>query len=224
MKLRPAVSRRTFIISATLFLLTALFGYYFLAFLPKKESQLIAHRVRALDRVGKNFQEKYEVYRKNIDQKIRAEKVALTDTLQDQKKELIQKRNSLLLKDSSDLKQRKELVTINNSIDSLERKLASLKDVLNQNIQVSKENKQGTGIIRFENYFTTPFNSFFSPLRILDSFDGYVVYQGGKFDFLRSICPREHCQPVRGPVGGDYRRSTVSASPGGVSRSLDRLT
>ncbi|MGD1889480.1 MAG: cache domain-containing protein [Cyclobacteriaceae bacterium] len=178
MKLRPAVSRRTYIISATMFLLTALFGYYFLAFLPKKESKLIAQRVRALDRVGENFQEKYGVYRKNIDQQINAEKVAATNTLQNQKKTLVEQRRSLQQnRNSSDLEQNNRLSTINRSIDSLDRELASLKDVLNQNIQMSKEKSQQKGMIQFGNYLSTPFNTFFSPLKILDSFDGYIVYQ-----------------------------------------------
>lgn len=69
MKLLPAVTRRTYIIGGTMLILLTIFGFYFLVFLPKKERNIIAQRVRALHRIEENFQEKYRVYQKVADEK-----------------------------------------------------------------------------------------------------------------------------------------------------------
>jgi hypothetical protein len=160
MKLRPAVSRRTYIISATLFLLMGLFGYYFLAFLPKQENQLIAQRVRALERIKQNFEEKYDVFRKN-DLSRRITKISKKiDRLNHQHDSLERKTGNPTYHD------RQELQEVSDSLALLVSELDSLEEGYS-NYEKSE----------VKNIFTTPFKDFFSPLKILDSFDGYIVYR-----------------------------------------------
>ena len=62
----PTVSRRIYIVSGTVTILFALFGYYFWMYLPKQEENLIAQRVRAIYQVQQNFIEKHAVTVKNL--------------------------------------------------------------------------------------------------------------------------------------------------------------
>nr|WKN34204.1 hypothetical protein K4G66_17640 [Tunicatimonas sp. TK19036] len=170
MNLRPSVSRRTFIISGTLFLLMALFGYYFLVALPKKENQLISQRVRALDRIGLNFQEKYDVYRKNIVYQVGEDSLRLLLKV-NQRLRAMQKADTPFSQDS--------VQSIQARADSLmvgfKKKFEQ--NATNQNIWPIEGTHQASKAIRFENLFATYFEPFFNPLKLENSFDGYIIYQ-----------------------------------------------
>ncbi len=179
MKLRRSVSRRTYIISVTLFVLVAMFGYYFLAFLPKKENQLIAQRVRALDRIGQNFQEKFNVYRKNVLQNIKDEDFAVLDQALQQADYLEKQQLSRSGDSSSSEGIAERLKTARDTIQAAKKRLWGKYSLSATNRQISliEEFDETSQLIRFENTFATLFSTFFAPIRLQDSFDGYVIYQ-----------------------------------------------
>ncbi len=188
MKLRRSVSRRTYIVSLTLFTLAALFSYYFLAFLPQKENQLIAQRVRALDRVGENFQEKFAVFNKNILQGIDDSLYTAFIETEQGKQEILDRIKSLegdskasfLQRDSILNHLEEKLLVANNALRKAEKELKTNRDSTsraNQHIKLIEKSDLDNKSIRFRKLFTTSFASFFSPLRLSESFDGYIVYR-----------------------------------------------
>ncbi|MEQ9439203.1 MAG: hypothetical protein RIG62_09145 [Cyclobacteriaceae bacterium] len=168
MNLRPSVSRRTFIISGTLFLLAALFGYYFLVFLPKKESRLISQRVRALDRIGQNFRDKYDVYQKNIVFRVGEDTLRMLSEVNREVQQM-QETNT-----SSDT-----LLAMQDNADSLIMRFKERfqQNATNQNIWLIEGARQASKAIRFEDLFATYLEPFFQPLKLENSFDGYIIYQ-----------------------------------------------
>ena len=188
MKLRRSVSRRTYIVSLTLFILTALFSYYFLAFLPQKENQLIAQRVRALDRIGENFQEKFQVFNRNIFQSFKKDLYADFTEAEQNRQEILARIKLIevdsetpFLQRNSILAQLKEELLLSDFIlAEAKKKLKINRDSAsraNQQIRFVEESSLDDKIIRFKKLFTTSFTSFFSPLRLSESFDGYIVYR-----------------------------------------------
>lgn len=195
MKRLPAVSRRTYIISATLFILLALFGYYFFVFMPKKQERLNAQRVRALKQIGQNFQEKYTVYKKNIEFEV-GEDTTIQKNLKELselniaiKRAMINLRklesNESLLLTTPDSAFR-AVSNFNDTLKSKQKKVKSLitelkatlkQDAVNQNIYLVNEDERDNTSIKLSSTFATDFVSFFSPLMLKSSFDGYIVYR-----------------------------------------------
>ena len=192
MKLIPAVTRRTYIIGGTMLVLLTIFGFYFLVFLPKKERNIIAQRVRALHRIEENFQEKYKVYQKiakedtKTDVKDYQKKI---DTINDRiefTKAKLEKITEGRGTFEEMLKQQDKLYAeiqehekdIGEKIRNMEKSAAEQYENLPSNLSIYKaDSTYDDPLIWVNRAVVTEFTPFFEPLKLKDSFDGYIVYR-----------------------------------------------
>jgi len=190
MKKLMLLNRRAYIIGATFSVLLILFAYYYWLYLPQQEQRLISKKVRTLHQVAQNFEDKYEVYRKNADNIFL--KPEFQEIVNIYQKGIISS-GSLSANTQFDIDQQPLLKNIirDQSIISLKKKRLFDDAVnrkftlqLNEPAQASSSNN----VIRYPYrqindsslhiVLTTPIDDFFQPIKRSESFDGYMILKG----------------------------------------------
>ncbi len=181
MKALPPISRRAYAIGGTMLILLALFAYYFLGYLPRKEEKLTAQRVRALQQIAINFQEKNNSFIKNGESIIKSRVTGFSALLSTERKIL----------DSGKIQDRQAKANYEEIYQQLNTSIKA--DAINKNLTLLRyDDAQGSNELKIgvrldmgnglsdTVKFVTDLSGFFVPLQRSDSFEEYLIFKDKK--------------------------------------------
>lgn len=171
MKLFSNLPRRSYIILGTLLVLAALFAYYFWVYLPSREEQQIAKRVRDLQQIARNFKEKDNVYRKT------ANSIYLKDSI------------SSIFENCKDTADRKGLIELlsaeldkasgNPNLRFIDSAFKEAKDIVYP--YTSENSKKDVRTCGVE--LAASVDAFFEPFQKIRRFDDYLLFKGNALSY-----------------------------------------